>query len=428
VGLSAYTFKLVKAGKRTKRQDGPAHDLPRKVPVKLTTAAAKTLTLPPGVSDRTYFDDDLAGFGLRLRAGGSRKWVVQYDYGGKTRRMTLGAVEALDPGVARKRAKDVLAARTLGHDPSAEKQEKRAQALETFAALLPRYLAVKQARLRPRSYVETERHLTVHAKPLHHRPVADIDRRMVAVLITAIAEKSGPTAANSVRASLSGYFTWLAREGLVDSNAVAFTNKADARGARARVLSDDELRDIWRALEGQYGDIVKLLTLTAARRAEIGDLSYDEVDLDAAEIRLPAARMKGGVAHVIPLSPAALAILTGRERNGRGFVFGRGRAGFGGWSSAKRALDACVAPMDPWTLHDLRRTASTIMHDRLGIPPHVVEACLAHVGHRAGVAGVYNKASYATEKRRALERWAAFIDEIVSGKRPAGAVVRLRPK
>jgi hypothetical protein len=107
-----------------------------------------------------------------------------------------------------------------------------------------------------------------------------------------------------------------------------------------------------------------------------------------------------------------------------------------GWSSAKRTLDERIAaarkaagiaePMPAWVLHDLRRLASTVMHDQLAVPPHVVESVLSHTGHKAGVAGTYNKADYAVEKRRALERWAAWVDEVVTGKQPAKKVIRLR--
>ena len=127
--------------------------------MRLTASTIQALTLPAGASDKTYFDDALPGFGVRLRAGGSKKWVVQYDFAGQTRRMTLGAVATLDLGEARKRAKDVLAARTLGRDPAVEKRESRARAIETFRALLPRYLDFKRAELRPGSYRETQRHL-----------------------------------------------------------------------------------------------------------------------------------------------------------------------------------------------------------------------------------------------------------------------------
>jgi integrase len=403
--------------------------------MKLTTTSIKALTLPEGARDKTFFDDELPGFGVRLRAGGSAKLIVQYDLGGKTRRVTLGAIALLDLGEARKRAREILAARALGRDPAAEKQDRARAFLESFGALLPRYLAFKRTELRPRSYRETERHLRQYAKPLHSRPVASIDRRAIAALLATLTEKNGAGAAKCARASLGGYFTWLLREGLVDTNPVAFTNKPAEHGARTRVLGDGELREIWWALEGagQYADIVRLLVLTAARRAEIGDLSWDEINFDAAVIELPAIRMKGGHPHTIPLSGPALAILAARQPNGR-LVFGRGRAGFVGWSSAKRTLDTRIAvnrkaagiaePMPAWVLHDLRRLASTRMHE-LGIaPPHVIERVLAH--HQGGISAVYNRADYIAEKRRALARWAVFVEETVSGKQPAEKIIKLR--
>jgi integrase len=149
--------------------------------------------------------------------------------------------------------------------------------------------------------------------------------------------------------------------------------------------------------------------------------------------------MKGDRPHVIPLSAPALAILEVRRDNGRPHVFSRAETGaFPGWSWRKELLDARIAaarkaasiaePMPGWRLHDVRRYFSTVAHDRLGIPPHIVAACLAHVGHQGGIAGVYNKASYLDERRRALERWAGYVDAVVTGKRSSSAVVNLRKR
>ena len=394
--------------------------------MKLTTATVKALALPAGVTDKIFFDDELPRFGVRVRAGGSRTWIVQYGIGGRERKLPLGPVTALDPGKARSLAKDLLARVRLGEDPLAAKHEAAARASETFGAQLPRYLAFKRATLRPRSYAQVERHLMTHAKPLHGRPLASLvgDRRGAALLLAKVAEASGPTEANMVRSSLSACCTWLMREGLVDANPMLATNKAAANGARTRVLSDTDIKAIWHALDAdRYGAIVKLLVLTGLRREEIGGLRWGEVDLDQEVIHLPAERCKNKRSHDQPLSPPALVILKMLPRDGDE-VF----APFGSWTRAKARLDRKLgAAVAPWTLHDLRRTVSTIMHDRLDIAPHVVEAVLGHYGgHRAGVAGTYNYAAYADQKRVALDKWADLLIGIVSGKRPAAKVVHLR--
>jgi integrase len=402
--------------------------------MKITTISARTVALRRGQAEKTFFDDDLPGFGVRVRTGGSRVYVVQYKVGARHRRITLGAVGSLDLGKARSTAKDLLAAVRLGRDPAGEKIEARQQAAETFGALLPRYLARQRAKLKPRSYLETERHLLTHAKPLHSRAVKAIDRRTIAARLAEIAETSGPCAANRVRASLGTYFMWLAREGLIETNVVLNTNRAPENGARSRVLANDELRDIWRALrDDRYGSIVRLLMLTSARRDEIGNLCWSAIDLDTALAVLPPERTKNRRQHEIPLSPPALAILQAQPRRSspdgslRDSIFSIGEGcGFQGWSKCKAELDARVLgaretagkpPIAEWRLHDLRRTASTVMHDRLGIAPHYVEAVLGHVsGHKSGVAGTYNYARYEVEKRNALVRWAEYLTAVIEGR------------
>ena len=199
-------------------------------------------------------------------------------------------------------------------------------------------------------------------------------------------------AANRARAALSAYFNWLAREGYIDTNPVSFTNKAIEAGARVRTPDKDELRTILRTLrDDDYGAIVRLLILTGLRRDEIGSLCWSEVDLDAATITLPPTRTKNGREHVVPLSEPALEVLKARARRAgpggepRDYVFGRGAGGFSGWSKSKVEFDTRIAQMRggqalaPWTLHDLRRTISTALHERFGVAPHIVEVILGHV-------------------------------------------------
>ena len=282
------------------------------------------------------------------------------------------------------------------------------------------FLVYKKGALKPRSYEEYERHLVIHAQRLHGLQITAIDRRSVAALFTELAASSGPNLANSVRASLSAFFGWAMREGLADANPIIGTNKAITKGDRDRVLTDDELGQIWNGLgDDAYGDIVRLLALTGQRRDEIGSLRWSEVNLDKALISLPAERTKNSRPHDIPLSPAAVSILKARPHFAE-LVFTSGANGFLGWSNYKLTLDARIArkgAVSPWRLHDLRRTVSTRMHDELGIAPHIVEAVLNHVsGHRAGVAGVYNRAAYAKEKAVALARWAEHLASIVGGE------------
>jgi integrase len=394
--------------------------------VKLTQASIQKLALPRGKADAIYWDDDVPGFGVRLRAKGSKVYVVQYSVGAKQRRMTLGLVTALDAGKARQTAKDLLAAVRLGRDPAAERAEARVKASdEEFCEIVERFLARQQTRLRPRSFHDTQRYLRELWKPLHRLHLPRISRKDVAARLDTIANGNGLITADRARAALSAFFGWALREGLCEVNPVLATNKAAELKSRERVLSDEELRIIWSALpDSDYGCIVKLLLLTGQRREEIGGLQRPEIDFDECTITLPGARTKNHRPHIVPLSELALAILKAHpQRAGRDFVFGDGPrsegrdgGGFQGWSKAKAALDEQVPTIEDWRLHDLRRTVATRMADELKVQPHIIEAVLNHIsGHKAGIAGIYNRAAYLEEKTAALELWSKHLEQVVSG-------------
>ena len=383
--------------------------------MKLTTKSVDKLVLPPGKSEAFFWDDDVPGFGCRLRDTGalSVTFVFQYRIGRRQRRLTLGAASALSAPAARAMAVTVYAKVKLGHDPAGEKDKAAAVQGDTFEATLQPYLARQRQRLRPRSMVEITRRLVVNAGSLHRMPLTAIGRRDIAKLAARLSATSGPVTANCTIASLSAFFAYCVRDGLCDANPAAFVNKLP-QAARERVLSLDELAKVWRATEGDdsYSTIVKLLLLLGCRRQEIGALTWKEIDLDAALIRLPSERVKNGRAREIPLSAPALEILASLEPRGdRGFVFGR--RGFTNWAGAKAALDRRAQLATPWVLHDLRRAISTHLNN-LGVAPHVVESILGH--HVGGVASVYNKAGYVSERRKALDRWAAIVEGRESSK------------
>jgi integrase len=201
---------------------------------------------------------------------------------------------------------------------------------------------------------------------------------------------------------------------MLEINPVAGTGKADEGNSRERTLSNAELAQVLNALgQDQFSDIVRLLILTGQRREEIGGLRWSEVDFERGVIGLPPERTKNRRLHELPLSTQARSIIERQpRRNGRDFVFGIGQGGFSGWSDSKADLDATAKLKAEWRLHDLRRTAATMMADQLGVLPHIIEAILNHVsGHKSGVAGIYNRARYTDEMRAALQRWADHLTQ-----------------
>src|SRR5262249_19280198 len=153
---------------------------------------------------------------------------------------------------------------------------------------------------------------------------------------------------------------------------------------RDRVLSDDEIRNVWNACgDDAAGRIVKLLLLTGCRRDEIGALKWSEIE--AGVLMIPGTRTKNGRALALPLpAPAIESLAAVTKQTGGEFVFGRGgNTPFSGWSAAKLQLDARIAittgkALPHWTLHDLRRSMRTGL-GKLGVPPHVAELAINHV-------------------------------------------------
>jgi integrase len=200
-------------------------------------------------------------------------------------------------------------------------------------------------------------------------------------------------------------------------NPVAGTNNPGPAVARNRVLSDSELATVWNACsDNEGGRIVKLLILTGARRDEVGGMCWAELNRDNSTWTIPASRTKNRREHTLTLPSRAWSIIEAtprRQSNDR--LFGRGARGFNNFHKVKTVLDACCQ-IAPWRSHDLRRTVATRMAD-IGIQPHVIEQVLNHQsGHKAGVAGVYNRSAYTRDVKHALDIWADHVASIVSGE------------
>jgi integrase len=353
--------------------------------MRLSDKVVQTVGLEAGQDDRIWFDDEITGFGLRVRRikkwnghysnkEPARTWLFQYRIAGKTRRLVIGQAPAVRAGRARQIAAELHAKVKLGHDPGLEKRIRIERASHTLGGLVDKYLHQQRGQLRPGSYRQVARHLERLAAPLHALPVDAVDRQAIAARLHSIEQNSGAVTANRVRSSLSAMFVWGAREGLVLANPVINTNKREER-PRERVLSDAELRQIWNALDdSQYGTIVRLLILTGQRLTEISALRFSECDFDRGVISLPGERTKNGRPHEIPMSPTVRALLAAQPRSdGRDFVFGEGAGPFSGQSHRKAALDKEMVragkSLAAWTHHDCRRAAATGMAG-IGISHH----------------------------------------------------------
>jgi integrase len=240
----------------------------------------------------------------------------------------------------------------------------------------------------------------------------------------------GPTEsrARAMLATLSSMFAWLLQHRRVETNPCAGVHRPEPSQARERVLRNDEIRWMWKAcdeLGEPFAAIVRQLLLLGQRLNEVAGMRREELSEDGAMWNIPSSRTKNKRPHVVPLPPAARALIPVPDGDQAMMVFTTtGTTPPSGWSRAKHRLDALMlkvakqerpgATIAPWRLHDLRRTAVTGMIE-LGLRPDVIEHVVNHVsGHRSGVAGVYNRSELLPERKAALERWSAHVLGLVS--------------
>lgn len=400
--------------------------------MKLTMARIADLECPPGSKDRLVFDDEQKGLAVRVTAGGSKSYLVQFSINGQKRRLPLGSVSAISLKAARDAAKAALGMVARGVDPAAEraaaKEEAKRKANEyalTLDALLEDWRALRLADKRERYAVEALRALRrAFAKQLD-QPASELTRTMVVRTLDAMSRSGSMAMAARTAAYGRACYSWATKRSAVAVN--PFENlPATTIAKRERVLSDEELVAIWRATEGQgsFNHIVRTLVLTGQRREEVARMAWVEISPDIGAWTIPSARAKNGAAHIVPLSSPVADLLRASPRHGE-LVFPGDRGAFAGFSKAKAALDARSGVAN-WRLHDLRRTMATGLQ-RLGVRLEVTEAVLNHTaGSRAGVVGIYQRHDYAAEKRAALDAWAEHVMALVEGRREDDNVISMQ--
>jgi len=313
-------------------------------------------------------------------------------------------------------------------DPGTAKQSARraagARGDDTVGRLAEQFIEKHAKRhTRPNSIRATEAAFRNIILPAWGRRTAhEIARRDVIELLDGVAADR-PILANRTRAVLSRFFGWLCERDIIAASPCVGVKPPSAETVRDRTLDDDELRRLWLASDtvgGKAGAYTKLLILTGQRRSEIAHLRWSEVGSDALE--LPAERMKGKRAHIVPLSTQAAAIIAAQPKVDD-FVLGSWRWA-GNSHHVKRALDAHMGDTPKWVIHDIRRSVASGMA-RIGVAVPVIEKILAHKsGTFRGIVGTYQRHSFLPEMAAALQRWADHVERLVGGK--SAKVVKLR--
>jgi integrase len=393
---------------------------------------------PPLHGRIEYFDAAFPGLALRITDNGSKSWCIFYRFKGRLRRFTIGSYPAIKPAQARREAAAALERVRGGVDPADEKRarrEMRTPETDTFGAVARDYLDRHHRKnSRESTFLEAKRDIERNVLPKwHSRPIASISRRDVLDLIEGIIGRGAEVQANRTLARLRALFNWAIEKDRVAVSPIARMKLPTHEQARDRVLSDDELRWLWQGCEEigwPFGPLVKLLVLTAQRRDEVAGMTWGEVDFERRVWTIPRHRAKNNRAHEVQLSYVAIEVLRSLPRVDDGLIFTTtGQTAVSGFSKFKRRLDSAMLKVkraEPgsckdrkddaipgWTLHDLRRTATTGMA-KMNFAPHVADKVLNHVsGTIRGVAAVYNRFAYLDERRAALDAWARRIGNIV---------------
>jgi integrase len=405
--------------------------------IKLNEEAIKRLPLPEKGNRINYFPGAVLqgtqvprGFGVRVTASGTKSFIINYRIKRDEYRYTIGSYPDWSALRAVREARILRQRIDRGENPLEDR--KRLPTTKTVNGLLDEFLeryVEKEAKLR--TAYPIKRAFDQLVKPsIGKIGVYELRRSDVAQMLDKVADERGLVMADKTLAWLRKAFNWYAgKDDKFNSPIVkGMARTKPKERARTRVLSDDELRVIWPLLAeaGTFGAMLKTLLLCAQRRDEVANMTWKEIGGDKIWT-IPAERYKTKRPNFIPLPEKVLAIIETQPKIEKcDYVFpSRTKTPFSGFAKSKAAFDKAVQqalqkqaragetaePLPNWTLHDLRRTAKTLMA-RAGVRPDISERVLGHV--IAGVEGTYDRHSYADEKRDALEKLAAMIERILN--------------
>ena len=358
--------------------------------MKLTDISIRHLE-KPDKGQKTYRDDVLKGFAVRVSQGGTKSYVLIY--GQHRRLITIGRVGIIPLSDARKEAKRILAEHTLGKHQPLNISFKDAKDI---------FLKDKEDNNRSRTHQEYKRVLNKYFK-LSNTPVKDITQLEVMRRVSKISKQAEM---HHAFVTIRAFLNWCVRHRYLDRSPISNIPLPNPPTARERVLSLDELKEIYsKATDYPYGHINRLLILTGQRRGEIANLKWDWIKDNT--ITFPPEITKNKKTHTIPLCPIALSVIKDIPETSE-YLFPASRkmskktTVFNGWSKCKVAFDKTLEGVAPYTVHDIRRSVATKLAEN-GIPIHVTEKLLNHIsGSHGGIVGIYQRYEYLDEIRDAL--------------------------
>ena len=372
--------------------------------LRLSDLAIKNLKAP-AKGQTTYHDQSLTGFGVRVSQGGTKTFTLMHGF--DRRLTTIGRYPIISLAQARDKARKILARKTLGIENAAP----TLSFTQTFDLFTQTY--GKENRDRTRK--ETARLVNKHLMPrLRARAIGDITTQEVAAILDKLLPKPGT--ANHVYAVARLLFRWAARRRLIDRSPIDGLPPPSKPVFRDRVLTQEELLTVFRAAQdgSTFGNIIQLLILTGQRKSQIANLRREYIDEDAGLITWPPGTMKGNRRHSIPLSATVAELLTNLPKEGYLFPARDRDTPFNGFSKCKGAFDKRFDDVQPYVIHDLRRTFASGMQE-LGVRIEVTEKLLNHTsGSFAGIVSVYQRHSYLPEMRAAVQKWEDHLQALLS--------------
>lgn len=367
-----------------------------------------------------YWDDRLPGFAVRAHPSGTKTYIYRYrGPDGKRRRYTIGRYPILPLSDARDIARELAIKIAKGEDPQAVKESKRrGEVVETFAELAEAYVKDTQRR-KIKTWKTYQAIIKKHLLPVWAKRKANsIERRDVIKVIDNVVDTCKPSVANLTHAVIGMVFAFGVHQDLVEKNpTIGLKRKYETKG-RDRFLSPSEIRRVWKALDDEnlrQRSVVRMALLTAQRIGEVLSMRWEDLDIEERVWTIPAEVAKNGLAHRVPLTPQALAIIEGMREAATGSIWVFPSPHRGGTRHLAGVSQELVMRLSNdadshFVIHDLRRTVASHMA-ALKVPRLTISKVLNH--KEAGITKIYDRHSYDAQKREAMTLWADRLESIL---------------